>query len=97
LAKSTSDLFELIANGKFIINGLTNKDIVPLLVSDAVPCSLLKIKAKATRLLAKLRAHGIIRKTPKNLKYYITSTGRKIISAFLCFKNKELPKLMSMA
>jgi len=97
LAKSTSDLFELIANGKFIINGLTNKDIVPLFLSDTAPCSLSKIKAKVTRLLAKLRAHGILKKTAKTLKYYITSTGRKIISAFLCFKNRDLPVLMSKA
>jgi len=93
LAKSTSDIFELIADGKFLITGFTNKNIIPLYA----PVSLVSVKTKAkiTRLLAKLRAHGLIRKTPKALKYYITPNGRKIISAFLYFKNKEFPFLMS--
>ena len=45
---------------------------------------------KLTRLLSKLRAHGIIKKVAKKNKYYLTTNGRKIINSILIYTRKNL-------
>ena len=45
---------------------------------------------KTTRLLSKLKAHGIIKKVAKKNKYYLTTKGRKITNTILLFTQKEL-------
>ena len=45
---------------------------------------------KTTRLLAKLKAHGIIKKVPRKNWYYLTSRGRDITNTLLLFLNKDL-------
>ena len=45
---------------------------------------------KLTRLLSKLRAHGIIKKVAKKNKYYLTTNGRKIINSILIYTGKNL-------
>ena len=45
---------------------------------------------KTTRILAKLRAHGIIKKVSRKNKYYLTTKGRKIINSILVYTKKEL-------
>ena len=48
------------------------------------------IIGKTTRLLSKLKAHGLIKKVAKKNKYYLTIKGRKIINTTILFTNKEL-------
>ena len=48
------------------------------------------IQNKTTRLLAKLKAHGIIKKVAKKNKYYLTTKGRRITNTILLFTNKDL-------
>ena len=45
---------------------------------------------KLTRLLFKLKAHGIIKKIARKNKYYLTTNGRKIINSILIYTRKEL-------
>lgn len=45
---------------------------------------------KLTRLLSKLKAHGIIEKVAKRNKYYLTTNGRKIINSILIYNRKKL-------
>ena len=50
-----------------------------------------KIRNKTTRLLNKLKLHGIIKKVNHSSKYYLTTKGRKIANSILLFKNIDLP------
>lgn len=43
-----------------------------------------------TRLLAKLRAHGIIKKVARKNKHYLTTKGRKITNSILVYTRKKL-------
>ena len=87
LSDETLNIFKVIGNGKYIINGFTNKSIRSELFKDFDSNY---IKNKTTRLLAKLKAHGLIKKVAKKNKYYLTVNGRKIIDTILLFTQKEL-------
>ena len=88
LNSETLEIFKVISNGKYLINGFTNKMIRKEIFDDDSESKY--IQNKTTRLLAKLKAHGIIKKISKKNKYYLTTKGRRIINTILLFTNKEL-------
>ena len=88
-------LFNAITNGAFYIKGFTRKEITEVLIklkafSEEEVVNMKKLLAKVTRLLCKLRAHGLITKFPKTFKYRVTKKGQEIISRILLFKKIEL-------
>ena len=87
LNEETLLLFEVIARGEYLINGFNNKTIRKYIYEDYDDP---KVINKMTRQLSKLRAHKIIKKVNKKNKYYLTSTGRKIITSILLYTRKEL-------
>ena len=82
---------ETIASGNYIVNGITNKNLRCRIFKDEDVNSI-KIRNKTTRLLNKLKSHGIIKKVNHSSKYYLTSKGRRITNSILLFKNIDLPK-----
>jgi len=87
LNAETLNLFSIISDGAFLINGFNNK----LLRRKVFPDSdSKKTVGKTTRLLSKLKAHKMIKKVPRRNRYYLTINGRKIITSILLFTNKEL-------
>ena len=91
LDKETTKLFKILSNGSYMINGFRNSDIKYALYGERKDIESIKVRNRVTRLLAKLRAHKLIKKVPNGLKYYVTEKGRKIISQVLYFKTNELP------
>jgi len=85
LNKETITIFQTISSGDFLIKGFTNKNIRTRLYS------VIDVKTinKVTRLLSKLKAHGIIKKVHKRHKYYLTSKGREITNSILLFINRD--------
>ena len=73
-------LFEAICSGEFNISGFQNKNLRQKL-SD-------KSSAQISRMLKRLRTHGMIKKIGRTYKYYLTKIGRKVIISGL--KMKEL-------
>lgn len=86
LNEETLNVFYVIGNAKFLINGFTNKTIREEIFNDNSQ----KTINKTTRLLSKLRAHGIIKKVAKKNKYYLTNDGRKILNSILLYTRKVL-------
>lgn len=87
LEPNTLKLFKTISNGKYLVNGFTNKLIRYELFENNVSNKEIN---KTTRLLSKLKAHGIIKKVPKKNKYYLTTKGRNITNSILVYTGKEL-------
>jgi len=87
LNDDTLNLFAAISDGAFLINGFNNKLLRRKIFSD---CDSKQNINKTTRLIAKLRAHKIIKKVPRKNRYYLTTGGRKIINSILLYTNKEL-------
>jgi len=75
------DLAMLIAiqRGEFNINGFRNKNIKNLLNWNS---------AKVSRLIKRLRIHGLVKKAGKSYKYYLTKLGKETI--IIAQKIKEL-------
>jgi len=89
LNPDTLRLFVAISDGAYIINGFNNKLVREKIFIDNTSKKNIN---KTTRLISKLRGHGIIRKVPKKNRYYLTNNGRKIINSILLYTNKNLLK-----
>lgn len=68
-----------IVRGEFNINGFRNKNLQKLLASKG---------SKISRLLKRLRIHGLIKKASDSYKYYLTKIGKETI--IMAQKIKEL-------
>lgn len=93
--KDDIQLFNILADASLLINGFTNKILRCRFFKDEEDCDSKKIRNKTTRLIDKLRKHGIIKKVGSASKYYVTENGRKIIIYFMLFQNKEIPEYLS--
>ena len=87
LSKDTLELLQVISNGKYLINGFTNKKIRKELFENSETTQNIN---RTTRLLSKLKAHGIIKKVAGKNKYYLTTNGRKITNSILLYTRKQL-------
>lgn len=91
--KSDNDLFNTLASADLIINGFTNKILRQRLFKNEDYNSK-KIRNKTTRIIDKLRKHGIIKKVGSASKYYITENGRKLLNYFMLYQNKDIPDFL---
>ncbi len=87
LQKDTLKLLSIISSGEYIINGFSNKNIRGKYFEIEITKKEIN---KLTRLLAKLKAHGIIKKVARKNKYYLTTNGRKITNSILIYTRKTL-------
>ena len=87
LNKETLKVLQVISNGKYLINGFTNKSIRKEIFDNSESSYIIN---RTTRLLYKLKVHGIIKKVARKNKYYLTTKGRNLISSILLFIGKEL-------
>lgn len=87
-------LFETISDGKFLIRGFTNQDIRWILCKNNPNTA--KARGQTSRTIAKLRAHGLIRKIPHSRKYLVTNKGRRIMGALIETKRKIYPELAAV-
>ena len=73
-------MFLGIARGEFNISGLQNKSLRRFLRG--------KNSSQVSRLLTRLRLHGLIKKVGRTYKYYLTQFGKAVIATGL--KLREL-------
>ena len=80
-------LFEAVLSGEFNISGFQNKNLRQK-ISD-------KTCTQVSRILKRLRTHGLIKKVGHTYKYYLTKAGRKVMLSGL--KLKELVLIPELA
>jgi hypothetical protein len=80
-------LFRTLLQGEFTISGFTNKQLRHYFVDRSA--------SQTTRLIARLRVHGIIKKVAKGYKYYLTDLGRQ--SAAMALKLREMVIIPELA
>jgi len=68
------DLFLAIVHGEFNISGVRNRNLRELLGKSG---------HQVSRLLKKLRVHGLIKKVGHCYKYYLTALGRRVVTTAL--------------
>ena len=74
LAEEDTSVFRALVRGEFTVSGFTNQDLRRHLD---------KTSAQVTRLLKRLRVHGLIKKVGRRYKYYLTQFGRQVILMLL--------------
>jgi DNA-binding PadR family transcriptional regulator len=79
-AEDDLKVIKTVSRGEFIIYGFRNKDIKSFLPG--------KSSGQISRLLKRLRLHGLIRKAGKSYKYYLTTMGKQVLITAL--KIREL-------
>lgn len=87
----TFRLFEAVSDGKYLIRGFTNQEIRRMVCQAAADTA--KERGRVSRALAKLRAHGLIRKVPHTRRYLVSSKGRRVMGALIKAKRKTYPEL----
>ena len=80
LSEEDSSFFRLLSQGDFVIAGFSNKTL-RLHLSD-------KNSGQITRLLRRLRAHGLIKRVHKRYRYYLTDFGRQVV--LMALKLREM-------
>jgi hypothetical protein len=81
-------LFRTLLQGEFFICGFTNKQLRTQYLSN-------KSASQVTRLLKRLRVHGVIKKVGKRYKYYLTDFGRQ--TAAMALKLREMVVIPTFA
>jgi len=97
-SKDDTNLLKTVARGEFNINGFRNKDILKLLFpGEHDPLLKRRLSARVTHRLRLLRAHGIIQKVPRTLRYVLTKRGRDIVSAIIHVQHLPISKIVEFA
>ena len=82
-----ASLFRTLLRGEFFISGFTNKVLRQLLPNMN--------SGQVTRLLKRLRVHGLIKKVGRRYKYYLTDFGRQV--AVMALKLREMVVIPALA
>ena len=87
----TFELFEAISDGKYLIRGFTNQEIRRSIIRNGADTA--RERGRMSRSLAKLRAHGLIRKIPHTRRYLVSDKGRRVMGALIETKRKIYPEI----
>lgn len=97
-AEPDATLLAVISRGEWTVSGFRNRDVAAELYpgkADAVEQR--RCSGRVTRALARLRAHGIIKKVGGSYRYQLTREGRQIVTALLAARQANVDKLMALA
>jgi hypothetical protein len=93
VAAEDATLFTAVLTGEHAINGFRNRDIVAHIYGTPSR-SLEEARrrcARASRLIRKLRGHGLVAKIPRSRLYRPTQRGYQLMAAALEFRNRAFP------
>ena len=99
LQNADRDLFAAVLSGEFALNGFRNRDLCAKLYAQPA-ASDKESKQRCTRmsrLIAKLRGHGLVAKVKDARLYRITKLGSKILFAVLSFYQTDFPTAFQSA
>jgi len=93
------ELLEAISDGKYATGGFCNRDLAARLYPAALadPVERVRTSSKISYRLRILRSHGLIRKSPGQKRYHMTTKGRQIVTALLQVQHATLQQLNALA
>jgi len=93
LSQKDTKLFAAVLRGDHLIHGFRNRHIAAILYPQKALSRRLKKRrsARVSRLIAKLRGHGLIRKVRNSLSYRVTERGYQFMAAALHTRNHVFP------
>lgn len=98
LATADATLLQAISRGEFAVQGFRNRDIHGLLFGkQASEVERKSQRAKVTRLIRLLRAHGLVQKVSRTHRYVVTPQGHETITALLTARRTSTETLSQLA
>lgn len=99
LGEADARLLEFVGRGEHLITGFRNRDVRRHLYGERTRDTAVhrRQSGRVGRLLALLRAHGLIQKVPKTHRYQATTRGREQIAAILAARAAGVAKLIEAA
>jgi hypothetical protein len=98
LTGQDGDLIRLLAQGQYLVEGFRNADLREAWFGTTTdPTQRRRQSAQMTRLLALLRAHGLIVKVPKSNRYQLSASGRRIATALAAAHQSTVDRLTEAA
>jgi hypothetical protein len=92
-------LFASALLGTHLLNGFRNKDLALGLFSCPArsPADAKRRRERVSRLIAKLRGHGLASKVPRSRLYRVTPLGQRIMTAAVHFRKVDIPAAFQLA
>ena len=92
-------LFAAVMAGEHALNGFRNRDLRAHLYDRpaSTPQETKRRCARVSRLITKLRGHGLVAKVKDSRLYRVTPRGCRVMSAALSFRRADFPGAFSMA
>jgi hypothetical protein len=92
-------LLAAVPGGEFVLKGFRNRDLRPLLSGAAPPGARERARqaSRVTRLLLRLRGHGLVSRVPKSHRYPLSERGRTTITALLAAREAGTRQLAGLA
>ncbi|MDW7755871.1 MAG: hypothetical protein SCH68_11975, partial [Brevefilum sp.] len=87
LAEEDASFFRLLIRSEFVISGFSNRDLRSHLTN--------KNTGQVTRLIRRLREHGLVKRVNQRYRYYLTEFGRQI--TLMALKLREMVIIPSLA
>ena len=99
LTKSDRNLFTALLSGEFALNGFRNHTLTAKLYPKppATPQIAKQRCMRVSRLIAKLRGHGLIAKVKNSRLYRLTKLGSRIVFAIIAFFRTQFPAAFQAA
>jgi hypothetical protein len=92
-------LFQAVLHGEHAIHGFRNRDLQRLLYAK-LPASnpeASRRTARVSRLIAKLRGHGLVAKVQGSRLYRLTASGYRLMSAAVRVRTHDFPEELAVA
>jgi hypothetical protein len=99
LGDEDARLLEFVGRGEHLITGFRDRDVRRHLYGEwpNEEAGHRRQSGRVSRLLALLRAHGLIQRIPKTHRYQVTARGREQIAAILAARAAGVDKLIGAA
>jgi hypothetical protein len=99
LAADDAALLTAVADPRWMVNGLRNRDLVAALYQKPAtdPIEQRRRSARITRLIRLLRAHSLLQKVPRTHRYQVSEKARQTLVALLAARNANTDELTAKA
>ena len=99
LSDEDAMVLEAVMRGEHLISGFRNRDLRQILYGarPGDEAASRRQSGRVGRLLAMLRAHGLIKKVPNTHRYQVTASGHTKIAAILAARKATVEKLAAAA